>query len=186
MKAVFILGFALFALGWAHRLAFIARLDGAVFLFLHRALAKFTPTFQILWHLGRLPAALTAVVLVGLLGGIQRSAYSLAAYLIAAAVERGVKMTFRRPRPYKALIGAEMRQPREPQDPSFPSGDALRVWLFALALAAFLPNWASAGLFALAFIVSLGRTVLGVHYPLDVLAGSGLGLMAGSLLRILW
>ncbi len=186
MSKIFALGFVLFLTGWAHRHPKAARLDEALFLQIHRACAKCAPIFKILWVFGTLPAAFAAASVIAWLGGIKYGAYSLLAYLIAVAIERAIKETIRRPRPYQSLASAEMKQPREPSDTSFPSGDALRAWLFALALAAFVPTWAAWLLFGIAFAVSIGRMVLGVHHPLDVLTGTGMGLMAGALLRMLW
>jgi hypothetical protein len=64
------------------------------------------------------------------------------------------------------------------QSPSFPSGHAL----FAAALGLYLcTHTASAGwrclLIFFMVMIPLSRVYLGVHYPVDVLAGSGLGVL---------
>ena len=106
--------------------------------------------------------------------------FTLAA-LITAVVERGIKILVRRPRPFLELEDATVRQNPLPQDPSFPSGDATRIWfIFAAILFGIHPSpiW-SVLLGFCAVAVSFGRIRLGVHYPMDVWAGSGLGFGLG-------
>lgn len=80
-----------------------------------------------------------------------------------------------------------MLQPLKPLDPSFPSGDALRIWYLTLITAAIfssLPFLIAA--IILAAVISLGRIMMGVHYPSDVLAGSGLGVIAAGASIWIW
>jgi membrane-associated phospholipid phosphatase len=103
------------------------------------------------------------------------------AALITAVVERGIKVTVKRPRPFLENESTIVRQNPLPQDPSFPSGDATRIWfIFAAILFGIhpFPIWSVLlGLCAVA--VCFGRIRLGVHYPLDVWAGIGLGFGLG-------
>ena len=103
-------------------------------------------------------------------------------YLVAASVERMIKLKFLRSRPFEVLSDVQVQQPNHPHDPSHPSGDTLRVWFLALVFpAAFGLPWPVTLLTCtFAVILSLGRIALGVHYPLDVLGGAGLGLLAAG------
>jgi len=71
-----------------------------------------------------------------------------------------------------------------PADGSFPSGHALSAFAAAGVVAALHPRLRGPVL-ALAALVAVSRVYLGVHYPLDVLAGAALGLaVAGVVLLV--
>jgi len=181
-------GLALFLIGLGHRIPSLERLEARIF---GRVYAFFgedrgLPIFRLFWPLGKTPVTLVllAVLLIldwrtGLVGSC--------IYLLAVGFEITLKRLLRRPRPFAALPGIQPRQPSLPADSSFPSGDALRVWFLALVLpAAFGLAWpVSLTLLALALLVSLGRIAMGVHYPSDVVAGSGLGLLAAGTFLLL-
>jgi membrane-associated phospholipid phosphatase len=116
-------------------------------------------------------------VLVTALASPRASVVLALAVALAAAVERGVKLLANRPRPFKVL--PEIRPPPglTPTDPSYPSGDATRAWLLAVFLATLIgmPPLSTGACVAAACLVAFGRVRLGVHSPLDVLAGSCLG-----------
>ena len=63
---------------------------------------------------------------------------------------------------------------------SFPSSHTAVTLAVVIALVPFLARpFAAAGI-GYAVLVGWSRVYLGVHYPLDVLAGAGLGLAAGA------
>jgi len=105
----------------------------------------------------------------------------IAAALITTAIESGIKLLIKRPRPFTASSAAILRQNPIPHDPGFPSGDATRIWFIFAALAIGLSP--AIGIILLtglsAIFVSYGRIRLGAHYPLDVWAGSALGFGLG-------
>ena len=195
MNPVGWLGLTLFAVGLGHRWRPLARLDAALFCRAHRALRRAPHLWRALWPLGT-SAAGGGVMLALWLGETytRRAAllpasvatrstppfwHAVLVYLGLAALEPAVKRLLRRPRPFTYLSDVQVQQPRRPHDPSFPSGDAMRVWFLAPLAATLLGGGALLWgiLIALAALVSLGRVALGVHHPLDVLAGAGLGLL---------
>lgn len=185
------LGAALFLLGLGYRWRPLARWDIVLFRRGHRRLRNTPWLWRALWPLGT--TVFTLVVLGGLAlaaGGLHLTTRNPAdiaraglVYLALAAFESAIKRLLRRPRPFTYLGGVTVNQPRRPRDPSFPSGDAMRVWFLAFLLTAFFGNgialWSIT--LTLATLVSLGRIALGVHHPLDVLAGAGLGLLGFAL-----
>lgn len=85
-----------------------------------------------------------------------------------------------RQRPYLALPGvAALSLPL--RTPSFPSAHAKSAALMAVVLGSRRPRRAS-GLAMFALLVSYARVYCGLHWPLDVLAGTALGVVSGSLL----
>jgi len=103
--------------------------------------------------------------------------------LISGGIERLIKVSVRRTRPFSSEPGVQIRLPPPPRDPSFPSGDASRAWYLAGAILAGLSAAPPVGAAAcaLAALVSLSRVRGGVHFPADVWAGSWLGLGMGLL-----
>ena len=71
---------------------------------------------------------------------------------------------------------------RVPQDPSFPSGHAASSFACALVLAWAAPRLA-APLLLLAAGIAFSRVYVGVHWPLDVVAGAVLGVLVAIALR---
>jgi undecaprenyl-diphosphatase len=68
-----------------------------------------------------------------------------------------------------------------PHSHSFPSGHAATSFACATVLAAFAPRAAPA-FFVLASAIAYSRLYVGVHWPLDVVAGAALGVVTALLL----
>jgi undecaprenyl-diphosphatase len=64
-------------------------------------------------------------------------------------------------------------------DHSFPSGHAATSFACVAVLAWFAPRF-RAPLYALAVLIAFSRLYVGVHFPLDVLAGAVLGTLVGA------
>ena len=89
-----------------------------------------------------------------------------------------LKLLFRRPRPFTVVLDVPHTLVPEPTSFSFPSGDAAFAFGAAIALGHVAPAWRlPALLFAVA--IALGRVAVGVHYPLDVIAGALVGTVSG-------
>jgi membrane-associated phospholipid phosphatase len=120
-------------------------------------------------------------VALALIDPERREAWLICAALgpVAIVLNYGIKLAVKRPRPVleglPPLGGA-------PSSLSFPSAHALSS--FAVATAMFRVDPATAGTFAVAAALSLGRPYLGMHYPSDVLAGAFLGVVLGLLVPL--
>lgn len=106
-----------------------------------------------------------------------------AVVLLADLSASGVKNIVDRERPELALEGIDTLIDT-PSSPSFPSGHAATSFAAAVILAAALPSLAPA-LFVLAAAVAFSRLYIGVHSPLDVLAGAALGVILATALLLL-
>jgi undecaprenyl-diphosphatase len=93
--------------------------------------------------------------------------------LVAQLTTALIKAVTHRDRPHvHALVGV-------PHTHSFPSGHAASSLACAVVLAAYLPRlqWP---LYVLAALIAYSRLYVGVHFPLDVLAGALLGFLLGK------
>jgi membrane-associated phospholipid phosphatase len=97
-------------------------------------------------------------------------------FFLASWLNYLVKGVFDRSRPpeaigLEALVGV-------PGSPSFPSGHAMSAFAVAGALALLAPRL-RVPVLALAAVIAFSRVYLGVHFWIDVLVGSALGLAIG-------
>ena len=102
-----------------------------------------------------------------------------AAGLTAWIVANAAKLMVDRPRPYGTLTEAVLRQ-SPAHGTSFPSSHTAVTVAVVTALMPFLPKPARFVAIAYAILVAWSRVYLGVHYPLDVIAGAGIGLAVGG------
>lgn len=97
------------------------------------------------------------------------------AYALANVATTLAKDGVDRVRPDAAHAAIEL-----PTSPSFPSGHASGAFASAVALALLVPR-ARVPALVLAALIAFSRVYLGVHYPLDILAGALLGAAVGAL-----
>jgi membrane-associated phospholipid phosphatase len=131
----------------------------------------------------RVSMAAAAVLAVAGGGRGRRAALTglAAAAITSAAVNIGVKLVARRERPDREGHGVvEDRHVEMPTSTSFPSGHSAAAFAFAAGVRSQWPA-ASTPLFLVAGAVAYSRVHTGVHYPGDVLIGSAIGLVAGTL-----
>ncbi len=102
----------------------------------------------------------------------------LLAFGIELPIYRILKNGIKRYRPFEVLEG--IQHLIVPSDRfSFPSGHTSAATLMAILFSFFFPIL-TAPLFLWALSVGVSRIFMGVHYPLDVLAGSVLGYLSAT------
>jgi len=112
-------------------------------------------------------------------GGLAASAHLAATGLIALTLYKRLKRWTRRPRPFAS--DARIRAWVAPLDEfSFPSGHTLHAVAFTVVALAHYPVLAWL-LIPFTASVAASRVVLGLHYPSDVLAATGIGVALASL-----
>lgn len=126
---------------------------------------------------------IAVVLIAGYVVVRSRSVLPVAAGGVAAgaawALANVAKVIANRPRPYEVVADAVLRQ-RPALGTSFPSSHTAVTVAVVIALVPFLPRVLAWVAIAYAVLVGWSRVYLGVHYPLDVLAGAGLGMAVGS------
>jgi undecaprenyl-diphosphatase len=96
-------------------------------------------------------------------------------FVVVSVLGVSLKALLYRPRPYEMLSGVQLRL-APLGDSSFPSGHALIVMAGASTAWLRLPKRYATPLVMEAVLVAFSRIHGGVHYPLDVVAGSLLGI----------
>ena len=105
--------------------------------------------------------------------GLRASAHLAAVGAVSLLLYKGLKRWTRRPRPYAA--DRRIRAWVAPLDEfSFPSGHTLHAVAFTIVALAYYPMLAWL-LVPFTASVAASRVVLGLHYPSDVLAATGIG-----------
>jgi membrane-associated phospholipid phosphatase len=159
---------------------------------LFRILNEVPPAAEaILTPLSRLflPASVIAVVVVacGYVVATNRGALPVAAGAAAAgaawALAHVAKAITARPRPYAAVAGAVLRQ-QPAHGLSFPSTHTAVALAAAIAIVPFLARALAAAGIGYAVLVGWSRVYLGVHHPLDILGGAGIGMAAGGVVLL--
>jgi undecaprenyl-diphosphatase len=129
------------------------------------------------------PLLVAAIILiaVGRLRGLRFVVLAVISVVIADAIGAHVfKHAFSRPRPCIALEGVRLLVGCT-NLPSFPSNHAVNSSVLATLTICHRPLfWLPAA--ALVLLIGFSRIYVGVHYPLDILAGSALGIVVALVL----
>jgi len=138
-------------------------------------------TVQLSGVIGALPLLAAAAALFRRL----RLAAALAvATLLKVSLEAVAKSFVQRGRPAETVSGVILRGKAAAHGLSFPSGHAMVIFAIAALVARYLKGWWKALPWTLAAAVCLSRVYLGAHFPLDVIAGAGLGMLIGGALNL--
>ncbi|MCR4930569.1 MAG: phosphatase PAP2 family protein [Lachnospiraceae bacterium] len=107
--------------------------------------------------------------------------FALVALLFSVIVNNALlKNIIGRPRPYEIIAGLECII-KHATDASFPSGHTGSSFAAATAYLLKLPKKISIPTLVMAFLISLSRLYVGIHYPTDVIAGAISGVALGIL-----
>src|SRR5512135_1051424 len=138
-------------------------------------------TVQLSGVIGALPLVAAAAALLRRL----RLAVALAAaILLKVWLEAVAKMFVQRDRPAETLPDVILRGQSAAHGLSFPSGHAMVIFAITALVAPYFEGWWRVLPWALAAAVCLSRLYLGAHFPLDVAAGAGLGMLIGGVLNL--
>jgi undecaprenyl-diphosphatase len=121
--------------------------------------------------------AAIVIVLVGRVRGLRFLMLAVVSVVVADAIGTHIfKYSFLRARPCIALADVRLLVGCTNLPRSFPSNHAVNASVLATLTTLYIPRlWLPAT--ALAILVGYSRVYVGVHYPLDVLAGSVLGIV---------
>jgi membrane-associated phospholipid phosphatase len=134
-----------------------------------------------------LPAGIITVILLTVVYVVARNRSVLPAATgavaagIAWALANAAKAIANRPRPYEVMADAVLRQ-QPAHGTSFPSSHTAITLAVAIALVPFLARPLAAAGIGYAVLIGWSRVYLGVHYPLDILGGAGIGLAVGGVI----
>lgn len=128
----------------------------------------------VFWYL-----LMLGIVLANGWAGLPVSAHLAATGAVALLLYRHLKRWTRRPRPFAS--DRRIRALARPLDEfSFPSGHTLHAVSFTVVALAYYPALAWV-LIPFCASVAASRVVLGLHYPSDVLAATGIGVLLANL-----
>jgi membrane-associated phospholipid phosphatase len=162
--------------------------DEGLFRFLNDVPTALASVLTPLSHLF-LPVAIVVVTVLAVVFVVarNRSVMPVAAGGLAAAAAWALanlaKAIADRPRPYEVVAGAVLRQ-QPALGTSFPSSHTAVTVAVVIALVPFLPRALAGVAIAYAVLVGWSRVYLGVHYPLDILGGAGIGIAVGGVVLL--
>ncbi len=104
----------------------------------------------------------------------------LSRYIIAEPIKR----IFHIARPYVSVDGVKKIVEENADYYSFPSGHTAIFFAIAMAVFYFNKKWGIVA-FVIAILVGVSRIYVGVHWPLDVVAGALIGILSGIIVNSL-
>lgn len=117
----------------------------------------------------------------GQIGVYRRAcAAGLSAAALGLLINQAISHVWHRSRPYESHPRGVLPLIAGSHDPSFPSDHATAAFAIAFGIL-FVAHRAGLVFLAWATLIALSRVLVGVHYPTDVLASLGVGIVAGSI-----
>ena len=155
---------------------YIQYIDGQILLWIQDNVRNdvLTPIFKFITSLGNSGWFWIAVTILCLFFAKTRKAGFLSAIALIGSLLINnliLKNLIARTRPYEVVDGLTRIIEAQP-DFSFPSGHAGASFAAAVIFFIYLPKKFGVPALILAFLISLSRLYVGVHYPTDVLAGA--------------
>lgn len=164
-------------------------MDLALFRLINGLAGRWGPADELFRFLANdyiVPTLVVAMLVVGWFSGDPRLrrvvVHALLALLVANAIVKGLNLLWFRPRPF--TFNEVNLLFYYPSDSSFPSNSAAAVW--ALAAASYGRDRVSRigqAALLLAALMGFARIWVGVHYPLDIVGGAAIGLLAAALVE---
>ncbi len=157
----------------------ISSFDSAIMLKINPGILN--PTLNTIFTTATYFGSTLAIALFGIglyvIGYKREGILVLASIVIGVVIVAPLKVIVHRPRPYLTIH--EVIPLVKESGMSFPSGHSER----AFALASVLSNGRARKvvLYAYALLIAFSRVYIGVHYPLDVVAGGVIGWIVGKL-----
>ena len=138
----------------------------------------------------QLSGVIGALPLLAIPAALFRRFRLAAALLVATELKvllEGVAKTFvQRGRPAETVSDVILRGKAAAHGLSFPSGHAMVIFAIAALVAPYFQGRWKVLPWALAALVCLSRVYLGAHFPLDVMAGAGMGAFIGATLNVVF
>jgi membrane-associated phospholipid phosphatase len=138
----------------------------------------------------QLPGVIGALPLLAAAAALLRrfrlTAALAAAALLKVSLEAVAKTFVQRGRPAQTVPNVILRGNSAAHGLSFPSGHAMVIFAITTLVYPYLKGWWKILPWALAAAVCLSRAYLGAHFPLDVVAGAGLGMFIGGVLNLVF
>jgi membrane-associated phospholipid phosphatase len=110
----------------------------------------------------------------------------VATALLKVSLESVAKTLVQRGRPPETVSDMILRGNSAAHGLSFPSGHVMVIFAITALVYPYLKDWSKVLPWALVAAVCLSRMYLGAHFPLDVVAGAGLGILIGSVLNLVF
>ncbi|AGK60676.1 Membrane-associated phospholipid phosphatase [Archaeoglobus sulfaticallidus PM70-1] len=158
----------------------ISQIDSTIMLKINPGMMDpaLNPVFVTITHLGSAVAVVSLGIALYIAGYRREGVLILVVAAIGSIIVAPLKTIVHRPRPYLTL--QEVIPLEKATGMSFPSGHSEK----AFALASVLSNdnkTKKLVLYAYATSIAFSRVYIGVHYPIDVVAGSILGWIVGKI-----